>query len=149
MAKYKVLASAAHNYGASFISVMNNAAGDFTMCHLIRAAQSTDARELRVDLLTGTAEPPQLCPPGVLQSVRAYSAAFGLHLQRSGSALDLVSRAELRVTVRLGAVVEKGKSGALLHALLACDVVIVDDRGKSHYGRIEESWGCHPTKLFW
>ena len=149
MAKYKVLASAAHNYGASFISVMNSAAGDFTMCHLIRAAQSTDARELRVDLLTGTAEPPQLCPPGVLESVRAYSAAFGLHLQRSGSALDLVSRAELRVTVRLGAVVEKGKPGAPLHALLACDVEIVDDRGKSHSGRIEEPWRCHPTKLFW
>src|ERR1700712_505626 len=99
MAKYKVLASAAHNYGASFISVMNNAAGDFAMCHLIRAAQHTDARELRVDLLTGTADPPELCPPGVLASVRVYSAGFGAHLESSGAALGMVSRTELRVTI--------------------------------------------------
>src|SRR4051794_5332627 len=100
MAKYKVLASAAHNYGASFISVMNSAAGDFAMCHLIRAAQHTDARELRVDLLAGTAEPPELCPPGLLASVQAYCAGFGAHLERSGATLGIVSRAELRVTIR-------------------------------------------------
>jgi hypothetical protein len=149
MAKYKVLSSAAHNYGASFISVMNNAAGDFAMCHLIRAAQQTDARELRVDLLAGTAEPPELCPPGVLEAVQAYCAGFGPHLQRSGATLDMVSRGELRVTIRPGRVVAKGKLKAYLHALIECQVEIVDDRGKVQSGRNEESWQCHPTRLFW
>ena len=119
------------------------------MCHLIRAAQRTEARELRVDLLKGTAGPPELCPPGVLDAVRGYSAAFGPHIQRSGAALDMVSRAELRVLIRPGRVVGKGHKDALLHAILKCEVEIVDDRGKGHAGRCEEPWGCHPTKLFW
>lgn len=149
MARYKVLASAAHNFGASFISVMNNAGGDFAMCHLIRAVQRSEARELRVDLLAGTAEPSDLCPSGMQESIEAYRASFGRHIQNSGAALDMVSKATLRITVRPGRVTGKPDPERLLHALLECEVVIVDDRGKVHSGRTQEAWACHPTKLFW
>ena len=149
MARYKVLASAAHNFGASFISVMNNAGGDFAMCHLIRAVQRSEARELRVDLLAGTAEPSDLCPSGMQESIEAYRASFGRHIQNSGAALDMVSKATLRITVRPGRVTGKPDPERLLHALLECEVVIVDDRGKVHSGHTQEAWACHPTKFFW
>ena len=149
MAKYRVLPSAAHNYGASFISVMNMAPDDYAMCHLLRAARRSGAGELRVDLMTGTAEPAELVPPPVAESIRAYCAGFGPHVQRSGAALDMVSRAELRVRVAWGRVIGAPQPDEVFHARLHCEVCIVDDRGKEHVGRTEEAWVCHPTKGFY
>jgi len=67
--KYKVLKSAAHNFGHSFVSLMNYRAGDYVMSHLARRALEVQAPELRIDLLTGTAEPASLLIPPVRESL--------------------------------------------------------------------------------
>lgn len=149
MARYKVLQSTARNYGASFISVTNLGRDDFAMCHLIRVARLTGVSELKVDLLTGTAEPAELLTKPVADSVQRYCQDFGAHVQRSGAALDMVSRAEMSVRISWGRVLGNAPPQSDLHALLACEVRLLDDRGKEHVGRVEEKWLCHATKGFY
>ena len=149
MAKYRVLPSAAHNYGASFISVMNMTTDDYAMCHLLRAARGASVNELRVNLLTGEADPVDLLPPPVADSVRHYCQGFGPHVQRSGAALDMVSRAELRVRIAWGRELGPGAPQPNIHARVHCELRILDDRGKEHVGITEEKWVCHPTKGYY
>jgi hypothetical protein len=149
MAKYKVLPSVARNYGASFISVMNMTPDDYAMCHLLRAAKRSGANELRVDLLTGAAEPTELVPPPVADAVLRYCEGFGSHVQRSGAALDIVSRAELRVRIAWGRHLDPTPPEAEFRARLHCEVRILDDRGKEHEGRTQEEWLCHPTQRYY
>jgi hypothetical protein len=149
MAKYRVLPSAAHNYGASFISVMNMARDDYAMCHLLRAAKRTGLTELRIDLLDGSTEPRALLSPQLEKSIAHYCAGFGPHIQRSGSALDMISSADLRVRVQWGRVVGSDEDAGALHARLQCEISIVDDRGKQHVGSTIESWICHETRPFY
>ena len=149
MARYKVLRSAAHNYAASFISVMNMSRDDYTMCHLVRVARLTGVPELRVNLLTGVAEPEELLILPVADSVRDYWQNFGGHVQRSGAALDMISRAELSLNITWRRELGRPAPQPNLHARLACEVRLVDDRGKEHLGRVQENWVCHPTKGFY
>src|SRR5262245_34963390 len=102
MARYKVLKSVAHNFAHSFVSLMNYAEDDYVMCHLIRAASQTSTRILRVDVLKGTWSPVELVPEPVAKSLTHYCRIFGRFVTNGGAALDMVSRAKLRVDLRLG-----------------------------------------------
>ena len=66
--KYKAIRSAAHNFGASFVSGLNCARGDQVMNDLMRAAVSSGVSELSVDLLTGRAGPVALVSPPVAEA---------------------------------------------------------------------------------
>jgi hypothetical protein len=67
--KYETLKSAAHNFGKSFASTLNFAAGDYIMSHLARRAMASGQTEMSVDILTGAASPPELVGPPVGESV--------------------------------------------------------------------------------
>jgi len=146
MAKYRVLQSAAHNYGASFISVMNMAHDDYAMCYLLREAKEAGVDELRVNLLTGVADPAALVSPELARSIAAYCDGFGAHIQRSGSALDMVSSAEMHIQIAWGHVVGEPDGDRTMHARLHCTVSIVDDRGVRHEGETSATWICHAIK---
>ena len=47
--KYKVISSAAHNFGHSFVSLMNYGPDDYVMQYLADAALESGASELFVD----------------------------------------------------------------------------------------------------
>src|SRR5262245_34305787 len=134
MAKYRVLPSAARNYGASFISVMNVAQDDYAMCYLLRAAKRSGIDEFRVNLLTGITEPASLVSPELHRSMASYSQGFGGHIEQSGSALEMVSSAEMRIRVAWGRVIGKPDEDGVIRARLDCVVSIVDDRGRRHEG---------------
>ena len=53
--KYKVIKSAAHNFGHSFVSLMNYRGDDYVMSHLARLVVETGRSEVSVDLMTGQA----------------------------------------------------------------------------------------------
>jgi hypothetical protein len=67
--KYETLKSAAHNFGKSFASTLDFAAGDYIMSHLARRAMASGQTEMSVDILTGAASPPELVGPPVGESV--------------------------------------------------------------------------------
>jgi hypothetical protein len=148
MAKYRVLPSAAHNYGASFISVMNMAPDDYAMCYLVRAAATGAVRRIEIDLLTGAVVPGTL-PAEVGQSIAGYVAGFGAHVQRSGAALGMISRAVMRLDVAPGRVVGTPDPDGVQRARVDCEVELTDDRGKRHVGRTQQDWACHATRRFY
>lgn len=149
MARYRVLPSTAHNYAASFISVMNMDRDDYAMCHLLRAARGTGQRELRVNLLTGEVTAGQLEAARISESIAGYCRRFGEHVERSGSALSMISSAELRVVIDWGRVVGYSEAKPVFHARLHAELVIVDDRGKQHVGEAREHWVCHESRGFY
>jgi hypothetical protein len=149
MSRYRVLPSTAHNYAASFISVMHMARDDYAMCHLLRAARETGACELRVNLLTGEVTAGQDEAARITESIAGYCRNFGAHVQRSGSALDMVSAAELQVQIAWGRVVGPADAEPLLRARLHAKLVILDDRGKQHVGTASEDWVCHESRRFY
>ena len=74
--KYKVIKSAAHNFGHSFVSLMNYRGDDYVMSHLARLVVETGCSELSVDLMTGRAEPRALLWGPVGASVAAHVRWF-------------------------------------------------------------------------
>ena len=148
MAKYRVLRSTAHNYGASFISVMNMAPDDYAMCYLVRAAAADGVRRVEIDLLTGHVSPDRL-PSAFLKSIGDYVANFGAHVQRSGAALDMLSRAGMRLDVALGRVIGQPDPVGVHRTRIDCEVELTYDRGKVHVGRTQQDWICHATRRFY
>src|SRR5258707_14108790 len=70
--KYKVIKSVAHNFGHSFVSLMNYRGDDHVMSHLARLVVESGCTELSVDLMTGRAEPRALLWGPVGASLAAH-----------------------------------------------------------------------------
>ena len=140
--KYKVLGSAAHNFAHSFVSRMNYHVSDYVVGHALRAALRSGDPELRVDLLTGAAEPGSLLPPGVAIPLGWYVARFPHHVRSHGAGMHGVREARMRLRFdeeRLRRL-RQADAPARLMVPFECSVEIVDDRGKVHVGVVRESW---------
>ena len=130
----------AHNFAHSFASVMNYADGDCTMCHLIRRAKLTGTRRLRLDVIARTAGPIELLSPPIVQACENYCKDFGRLVTSSGSALDMIDRADLEVVVAIGRQI--GAGGKTLHGRVTARIRIRDDRGRFHEGRSVQAYEC-------
>jgi hypothetical protein len=62
MPRVKVLKGVAHNVGSSFTSLVNYAADDYSMGHILRFARESGRDTLTIDLLNGTGSPDGLRP---------------------------------------------------------------------------------------
>ena len=60
MISHKPLKSVSHNFGHSFISLMNYINDDYFMGHLLKQARKTNCSKLTVDILKNLAEPTEL-----------------------------------------------------------------------------------------
>jgi hypothetical protein len=138
--KYKAIRSAAHNFGASFVSGQNWAGGDQVMTHLLRAAASSGEGRMSVDLLTGQAGPAALVTPAIAEAVERSVQRFPEFLAQQQVAIAHVRAAEL--VVRFNLEDEPATHGArdVPRAPFECVVTIVDDRGKQHTGRVKDIW---------
>ena len=127
---------------------MNTATDDYAMCHLVRAAAKDGIRRVEIDLLSGDVSPTRL-PPEVLKSIAGYVADFGPHVQRSGAALDMLSRAIMRLDIAPGRAIGRPDPIGVQRARIECEVELIDDRGKTHVGRTQQDWVCHATRRFY
>ncbi len=139
MASHKTLASVVTSFAQSFTSLMNWRGDDFIMGHVVRAAWSTGATQLRVDLLSGGTDPSPLLVPDVRHSVARYVELFPEMVRRAKSSMEFVSKAELLVTVDPTIRRPSGYAG-LLESPFLCTVRIVDDRGKVYVHEIKDWW---------
>jgi hypothetical protein len=144
MASHNTLASIVISLAQSFTSLMNYCGDDYIMGHIVRAAWSTGASRLRVDLLGGGTHPSPLLLPEVRYSVARYVEWFPDMVRRSKSSMDFVSEAELLVSVDPTTRRPCGHSG-LLESPFTCIVRIVDDRGKVYLHEIKGWW--YPEKV--
>ena len=140
MAKYKVLASVAHNLGHSYLSLMNYVSDDYIVEHLFRRARETGETRVRIDVLEGTIEPPAFQTPVLVDSVARERAAFGRLVQTGGAALDMVSTARMEIVFDIAATRPSPTVPGLELAAYRCTVEIVDDRGKHHVAEVPEWW---------
>lgn len=138
--KYKVIRAAAHNFGHSFVSLMNWAGDDYTMNHLARAVVASGATEFTVDLLTGAAQPTSLLTPAVAKSVQNHVRWFPNHLAGEGVEMQHIRRATMMIRFKL-----QGTDAGLgrrppWSVPFECVVAIEDDRGKVHVGEVHDVW---------
>ena len=134
MARYKVLKSVAHNFAASFASVMNYAGNEYAMCHLVRRAHLTGSKRFRLDVLARMAGPLELLSAPMVRSCEAYCKDFGRLVTASGSALDMIDSAQVQVNVALGRVV--GGKSKELYGRVTATMRIKDDRGREYVGAL-------------
>ncbi|MDB4908084.1 MAG: hypothetical protein JWO05_2868 [Gemmatimonadetes bacterium] len=138
--KYKVIKSAAHNFGHSFVSLMNWSGDDYTMSHLAREVVERDMPVLEVDLLSGRAAPQALLVPPVGASVTRYLDWFPKLLVSQRIDPAVVRAASLRIQFQPERrSVNHGFSNAW-EIPFECLVAIEDDRGKRHEGRVRAFW---------
>ncbi len=139
MASHKTLQSVVRSLAESFASLMNYGAYDYIMGHIVLAAWSSGARDLRVDLLTGATDPSALLTPPVRASIAGYVERLPELVRCSNSDLAFVVEAELRVTVDPTTRRPRGY-GKHDESPFTCTVRIVDDRGKVYAHRIQDWW---------
>jgi hypothetical protein len=136
--RYKQIKSVAHNYAHSFVSAMNYVGDDFVIGHLARAAAASRESELRVDLLTGDAEPAALLMPPVRSSLEWYVPWLDGLLRSHGVEIDALREAAMRVRFDLSRLDAPGLTRAMVP--YECEVEITDDRGIVHVGTVRDTW---------
>jgi len=94
MISHKPLKSVSHNFGHSFISLMNYINDDYFLVHLLKQALITNINRLEVDILKNTAEPKELLTRPILDSIGYWNKWFPSLVQNSGSTMDYISSAK-------------------------------------------------------
>ena len=142
MASHKVLQGVVNSTAQSFASLMNYRDDDYVLGHILSAARelTPGVHTLVVDLLTGTAEPPELLSQPVSTAVASYAAWLPDTVLRSGSDMSFVRAAELRVTFDTSQQRPHHRFSHLIESPFVCEVVIHDDRGRNFVGRVADWW---------
>jgi hypothetical protein len=138
--KYKRIRSAAHNYAHSFTSLMNYGPDNYVMSYLAHAAATSGEPELRVDLLSGAAEPAPLVIAPVRRSIAGYVQGFPRHLESMNVSVDAIRRATLRVRFDLDGYRRSVQYPGSVLSPFEASVEVEDDRGKVHVGTVRDEW---------
>jgi hypothetical protein len=138
--KYKALRSAAHNFGASFASGLNYAAGDYIMSHLARRALASGQTEMTVDLLTGEAGPPALMAPPVDESIAVRLRWFPSLLVSQRIDPIVVRDARLRIDTAQCTAPVSVDGYAVREMPFDCWVTLLDDHNKTHAAHFRRRW---------
>jgi len=146
MPRYKVLKSVAHDIGHSFTSRMNYATDDYTMSHLLRLARKTGKDALTIDFTSGCGLPSELLKGPLSELPRRYTDRFWKLVNSSGSDKSLVEAASLTLKYDLNRS-RPGPRGILMTPY-ACDVSIVDTRGKNYTAHFQDWWYVE-LRLWW
>jgi hypothetical protein len=137
--KRKVLRNVAHNFGHSFVSLLNYHGDDHVMSWLVREALFTGEPELRFDVLTGHAPPSRLLLPPVEASIDRYVSWFPRLLETHRLTIDIVARAELRLRFDLARYTESAVERTA-ELPFDCWVTITDDQETERIGHVRDWW---------
>jgi hypothetical protein len=138
--KYKNIKSAGHNTADSFASSLNYDSDDYIMSHLARGVLQTGERELRVDLLSGSAEPAPLLTKPVARSLARTVDWFPKNLVRQNIEPARIRSATMRFVFEDARVTDD--VGFPHHKEIPFDawVTIHDDRGVDHIAHFRRWW---------
>lgn len=138
--KYRRIQSAARNYAHSFSSALNFRRHNYVMSHLAHAAFTSGQPELRVDLLSGAAEPEALLTQAVRESLDGYVRRFAEHLESMNVSIAAVRRATLRVRFDLDRRAPSAQHPRSVVYPFESSVLVEDDRGTLHAGTVRDQW---------
>ena len=140
MPNYKKLKSVAHNFGHSFLSSLNYAAGDYISEHIFKAAREAGEPDVCIDVLNETIDPPALRLPVVLDSVAARRSLLPSMLESEDCSIDQVKTMLLKIRFRFDDTTFSKTVPGLELAAYDCVVEILDDHGTVHVGEVPEWW---------
>lgn len=138
MTSHKPLKSISHNFGHSFISLMNYINGDYFPGHLLKQAQFTNLNKLDVDILADTASPEELLTKSIRDSIHHWCKGFPDLVKSSGSTMDYVSKATMTIEFDLKVARPKFNTH-FAESPFTCEIKIIDDRGKE-YKHVHSGW---------
>lgn len=133
--KYKQIRAAAHSFAHQFLSgyVDNGPIVD----HLSAAAAAAGVAELRVDLLTGHAEPADFLSPPLRHRLQRHLPLFPGRLKAHSVEPERIRAAEMHIRFDLPAGDAAPHRG--VGAPFECVVRVVDDRGIVHTGTVRDT----------
>jgi hypothetical protein len=140
MKSHKPLKSVSHNFGHSFISLMNYINDDYFLGHLLKQARKTKCNKLTIDILKKVAEPTELLTSEIKSSIEYWSKWFPTLVENSGSTRDFVSSATLTIEFNLRQTRPNVGNTDYLENPFVCENVIIDDRGKAYKHKHEGWW---------
>lgn len=138
MTSHKPLKSVSHNFGHSFISLMNYIHDDYFLGHLLKQARLTNLNRLDVDILADTASPDGLLTKSIRDSIHHWCKWFPQLVNNSGSTMDYVSKATMTIEFDLKKTLPKF-DGQVFESPFTCEIKIIDDRGKE-YKHVHSGW---------
>jgi hypothetical protein len=140
MPQYKVLKSVAHNIGHSFTSLMNYSGDDYVMGHILRLARASGRDTLRINFVTGEADPPDLLD-GPVSNVPANYTNFFWHLVTTqGSDRSLVSAASLTLHYDIGIMRARRSDPSCSESPYTCEIRVTDNRGRNYAAKFRGWW---------
>ena len=145
MTSHKPLKSVSHNFGHSFISLMNYINDDYFLGHLLKQARKTNCNKLTVDILKNIAEPTELITIQIKSSIDYWNKWFPTLVENSGSTMDFVSSATMTIEFDLQQTRPYAGNTDNLESPFTCEIIIVDDRNKE-YKHKHEGWWFPETK---
>ena len=145
MTSHKPLKSVSHNFGHSFISLMNYVNDDYFLGHLLKQARKTTLNKLTIDVLQNSAKPTELLTEEIKTSIERWNKWFPSLIESSGSTMDFVSAAIMTVEFDLNQTRPYLNDNQFIESPFICEIVITDDRGKE-YKHKHEGWWFPETK---
>ena len=145
MTSHKPLKSVSHNFGHSFISLMNYVNDDYFLGHLLKQARKTTLNKLTIDVLQNTAKPTELLTEEIRTSIERWNKWFPSLIESSGSTMDFVSSAIMTVEFDLNQTRPYVNNNQFIESPFICEIVITDDRGKV-YKHKHKGWWFPETK---
>lgn len=140
MTSHKPLKSISHNFGHSFISLMNYINDDYFLGHLLKQARQTKITRLKIDILKNTAEPTELLTEHIKSSIGYWNKWFPTLVETSGSSMEFVSSAIMTIEFDLQRTRPYPNDNKFTENPFICEIVIIDDRGKEYKQKLEGWW---------
>jgi len=140
MAKYKVLKSISHNFGHSFISLMNWAYSDYIMGHIIKSARENNESKLTLDILAKSWGPTKLVTPIIAENLKRYCEHFPQLVTSSNSSMELIKEAKMILLIDLSKERIYKENPKYIENYFELTVEIIDDRDKKYISEFKDWW---------
>ena len=140
MISHKPLKSISHNFGHSFISLMNYINDDYFLGHLLKQSRQTKISKLTIDILKNSAEPTALLTTSIIASIGYWNKWFPTLVENSGSTMDFISSAIMTIDFDLQVTRPNSMDNKILENPFTCELVIIDDRNKIYKHKHEGWW---------
>lgn len=140
MAQYKTLKSVAHNFGHSFLSLMNYYKDDYTLGHIQKQMMLTGINKLEIDLLKNECTPKELLTEPIKKSIENYISWFPKLIKDSKSDVNLVNEAQLTIEFDLTKSRVCSFAPEYTENPYLCISRIVDNRGKEYKYEFNDWW---------
>ena len=139
MPSHKTLISISHNFGHSFVSLMNYMETDYFLGLLLTEMQKTGLNKLEVDILNNKSKPKELLTRKILKSIRYWTKWFPKLVKDSGSSIDFVKSAKMTIKFNLTLNRPYPYDSRFTESPYVYEIKIIDDKGKE-YLKEQKGW---------